>query len=94
MISGCQRYIDEVRDVGTFIRDARDARDARTRVRIIPTRVLRVDTTVSIILYSLIPGISLVLGILSRNYIYKENNNVRIPGVTLYFQQIFVRLCY
>ena len=34
MISGCQRYIVEVRDVGTLIRDARDARDARTRVRI------------------------------------------------------------
>ena len=31
MISGCQRYIVEVRDVGTFIRDARDTRDARTR---------------------------------------------------------------
>ena len=34
MISGCQRYIVEVRDVGTFIRDARDARDVRTEVRI------------------------------------------------------------
>ena len=34
MISGCQRYIVEVRDVGTLFRDARDARDARTRVRI------------------------------------------------------------
>ena len=38
MISGCQRYIVEVRDVGTFIRDARDARDARTRVRILYSR--------------------------------------------------------
>ena len=28
MISGCQRYIVEVRDVGTLIRDARDTRDA------------------------------------------------------------------
>jgi hypothetical protein len=40
MISGCQRYIVEVRDVGTFIRDARDARDARTRVRIDLTQML------------------------------------------------------
>ena len=41
MISGCQRYIVEVRDVGTFIRDARDARDARTRVRIYVCTYLR-----------------------------------------------------
>ena len=34
MISGCQRYIVEVRDVGTFIRDPRDPRDLRTEVRI------------------------------------------------------------
>ena len=34
MISGCQRYIVEVRDLGTFIRDPRDPRDLRTEVRI------------------------------------------------------------
>ena len=37
MISGCQRYIVEVRGVETFFRDVRDVRnvrDVRTRVRI------------------------------------------------------------